>query len=40
MNLEMCNYCKQIETYRKTDKIPKCAVCEMPLIKNEVMITQ
>ena len=30
MKLELCQYCKRIETYRKTNNIPKCAVCEIP----------
>ena len=29
MKLELCQYCKRIETYRKTNGIPKCAVCEI-----------
>jgi len=30
MKLELCNYCKQIKTFRKTNGVLKCAVCEAP----------
>ena len=39
MKEEMCNYCKVIKTFRKTNDIPKCAVCEAPgFLKKEKMI--
>jgi len=28
MKLELCQYCKRIRTYRKTNGIAECAICE------------
>lgn len=30
MKRELCKSCKRIETYRKTNGMPKCIICEMP----------
>lgn len=39
MKEELCNCCKKIKTYRKTNNIPKCAICEIPkLEKKEVVV--
>jgi len=36
---ELCNYCKVIKTFRKTNGVPKCAVCEAPgFMKKEELI--
>ncbi len=40
MKLELCQTCKRIETYRKTDSIPKCALCECPTRKEKEIIVK
>jgi len=40
MKNELCNYCKNTLTYRKTDGVPKCAVCETPKKKIQVLVNE
>lgn len=40
LKLELCQTCKKIETYRKTDDKPLCIICEMPTKKIQELIVK